>query len=234
MITMNLTIGQTDPITVHDPHIMGPARMKDMETIVGGLSKPSKMPGWSTSIPAQRCATGAKLRNKEGSVCKGCYALKGCYVFPVVKAALENRYQCLKDPRWTAAMIHIINKRNMDFFRWHDSGDIQSVAHLRNICQVAENTPGTLHWIPTREYRIVEQYQKEYGDLPENLILRASAHMIGQTAPGRFKHSSMVLAKGQTETSDAQVCPAPDQGNECGDCRSCWDKDISRIAYRYH
>jgi hypothetical protein len=205
-----------------------------METIVGGLSKPSKMPGWSISIPAQRCATGAKLRNVEGSVCKGCYALKGCYVFPVVKEALENRYQCLKDPRWTAAMIHIINKRKMEHFRWHDSGDIQSVAHLRNIALVAENTPGTLHWIPTREYRIVGQYLDQYGDLPENLILRASAHMIGQSAPARFSHKSKVLAKGVATDPDANVCPAPEQGNACGDCRACWDKDIPEIAYRYH
>ena len=231
---MNLTIGNSDPIPVHDPHVMGPARMKDMETIVGGLSKPSKMPGWSISIPAQRCATGAKLRNVEGSVCKGCYALKGCYVFPVVKEALENRYPCLKDPRWTAAMIHIINKRKMEHFRWHDSGDIQSVAHLRNIALVAENTPGTLHWIPTREYRIVGQYLDQYGDLPENLILRASAHMIGQSAPARFSHKSKVLAKGVATDPDANVCPAPEQGNACGDCRACWDKDIPEIAYRYH
>ena len=229
-----LTIGTSDPIAVHDPSAAVPSRLKDLDNIVGGLSKPSKMPGWSISIPAQRCATGARLRKVEGSVCKGCYALKGCYVFPVVKAALENRYQCLKDPRWTAAMIAILTKRTVDVFRWHDSGDIQSVSHLRNIALVAEATPNVRHWIPTREYRLVDQYVSQYGNLPENLILRASAHMIGKPAPSRFAHSSMVLAKGETSTDLAQVCPAPDQDNECGTCRACWDKDISTIAYRYH
>ena len=49
--------------------------------LVGGLSKPSKMPGWSIGIPAKECKTGGKLQKIPGSVCFDCYALKGCYVF---------------------------------------------------------------------------------------------------------------------------------------------------------
>ena len=30
--------------------------------LVGGLSKPGKMPGWSIGIPAKECKTGSKLR----------------------------------------------------------------------------------------------------------------------------------------------------------------------------
>ena len=30
--------------------------------LVGGLSKPSKMPGWSIGIPAAECKTGKKLQ----------------------------------------------------------------------------------------------------------------------------------------------------------------------------
>jgi hypothetical protein len=54
---------------------------KEAWQLVGGLSKPSKMPGWSIGIPAKECNTGSKLVNVKGSVCEGCYALKGCYVF---------------------------------------------------------------------------------------------------------------------------------------------------------
>jgi hypothetical protein len=50
--------------------------------IVGGLSKPSKMPGWAYGIPAAECKTGKKLQDVPGSTCEGCYATKGCYVFP--------------------------------------------------------------------------------------------------------------------------------------------------------
>ena len=55
--------------------------------IVGGLSKPSKMPGWSIGLPAKECKTGSKLRDFKDSVCYDCYALKGCYVFKVVQDA---------------------------------------------------------------------------------------------------------------------------------------------------
>jgi len=30
--------------------------------LVGGLAKPSKMPGWAYGIPAKECKTGKKLR----------------------------------------------------------------------------------------------------------------------------------------------------------------------------
>ena len=73
--------------------------------LVGGLSKPGKMPGWSIGIPAKECKTGAKLRLVQGSVCYDCYALKGCYVFKVVQDAQYRRLHAIKDPAWVQAMI---------------------------------------------------------------------------------------------------------------------------------
>jgi len=35
--------------------------------IVGGLSKPGKMPGWAIGIPAKECNTGSKLRIKKAA-----------------------------------------------------------------------------------------------------------------------------------------------------------------------
>ena len=64
---------------------------KEALEIVGGLSKPSKMPGWSYGLPAKECKTGSKLRKVPGSTCFDCYALKGCYVFKVVQDAQYRR-----------------------------------------------------------------------------------------------------------------------------------------------
>ena len=50
---------------------------KQAREITGGLSKPSKMPGPAHNLPAAACTTGAKLAKIPGSVCSGCYALKG-------------------------------------------------------------------------------------------------------------------------------------------------------------
>ena len=87
--------------------------MKELNTaqawlLVGGLSKPGKMPGWSIGIPAKECNTGGKLQNIEGSVCNDCYALKGCYVFKVVQAAQYRRLKAIKHPRWVEAMALLL------------------------------------------------------------------------------------------------------------------------------
>ena len=55
-------------------------KIKDIESTVGTLSAPSKMPCFSFSIPAKLCITGQKLRDVKNSICSKCYALKGRYV----------------------------------------------------------------------------------------------------------------------------------------------------------
>ena len=84
--------------------------------ITGSLSKPSKMPGHAYGLPAQECKTGSKLAKVKGSTCNSCYALKGCYVFKVVKAAQYKRLESIKGPRWVEAMAAQINAKRNKFF----------------------------------------------------------------------------------------------------------------------
>lgn len=98
--------------------------------IVGGLSRPSKMPGYAYGLPAKACKTGSKLVGVPGSVCAGCYALKGNYRFGSVKSAQQRRLESLQHPRWVEAMITLLHALDIRWFRWHDSGDIQSPSHL--------------------------------------------------------------------------------------------------------
>ncbi len=107
---------------------------KEAKQITGGLSAPSKMPGPAFNLPAKACLTGAKLVKVPGSTCSGCYALKGRYRFPNVQKALNRRLKALQDPRWVSGMIALIKGRPV--FRWHDSGDIQSATHLKNIFEI--------------------------------------------------------------------------------------------------
>jgi hypothetical protein len=192
--------------------------------IVGGLSKPSKMPGWAYGIPAAECKTGKKLQDVPGSTCEGCYATKGCYVFPVVQAAQYRRLEAIKSPLWVGAMALLINSKKSKWFRWHDSGDIQDVDHLLKIFAVCKLTPETRHWLPTRE-----AWTKDFLDqVPGNLTLRFSMPMIDQPAAGSWVNTSTVVS-GQGRT-----CPAPDQSNECKDCRACWDPSVRNVAYGKH
>jgi hypothetical protein len=193
--------------------------------IVGGLSKPSKMPGWAYGIPAAECKTGKKLQEfVPGSTCEGCYATKGCYVFPVVQAAQYRRLEAIKSPLWVGAMALLINSKKSKWFRWHDSGDVQDVDHLIKIFAVCKLTPDTRHWLPTRE-----AWTQDFLDqVPSNLTLRFSMPMIDQPAAGSWHNTSTVVS-GQGRT-----CPAPDQSNECKDCRACWDPSVRNVAYGKH
>ncbi len=126
-------------------------KKKEASKITGGLSAPGKMPEGSYNLPASACQTGQKLAKIPGTPCSGCYALKGRYRFPNVKDALQRRLKSLMDPRWTEAMTVLVKGKK--HFRWHDSGDIQSVDHLKKIFEVCNNTPQTIHWLPTQKRR---------------------------------------------------------------------------------
>ena len=195
---------------------------KELEKIVGGLSKPSKMPGPAYNLPASKCITGSKLVKIPGSVCHGCYALKGRYRFPNVKEALARRLQALTHPQWVQAMVVLID--NTPWFRWHDSGDLQGVEHLKNIFEVCKLTPGTSHWLPTREAKFLPL---STDSIPKNLIIRLSGHKIDRPAAGFWPWTSTVV-------TDGKSCPAKEQGNECKDCRACWDRGTANIAYGLH
>ena len=199
--------------------------------IVGGLSKPSKMPGWSYGLPAKECKTGSKLRKVPGSPCYDCYALKGCYVFKVVQDAQYRRLEAIRHPLWVQAMAHLINSKKPDVFRWHDSGDVQDLEHLNKIYEVCRLTPDRKHWIPTREAWI----QQHDHRAPDNLTIRFSMPMVDQAPAGKFKNYSTVISKDHPWFGETSiVCPSPQQDNECKDCRNCWNKEIKNVSYGIH
>jgi len=200
---------------------------KEAIEITGGLSAPNKMPGPSINLPAVACITGAKLVNVPGSTCSGCYALKGNYIrFPNVKEAMTRRLAKLHDPRWVDAMVTLITDQPV--FRWHDSGDLQSVQHLNNIFEVCKLTPKTRHWLPTREARFLSLMDPDV--VPKNLKIVLSDHMNDQaTPPSWWPYTSGVTTKHGPVT-----CPASTQGNKCRSCRKCWDRRTKRVIYGKH
>jgi hypothetical protein len=197
--------------------------IKKAKLITGSMTRTSKMPGLSYSLPAWECKTGSKLRKVKGSVCASCYALKGNYTrYKAIKAAQYVRLDSLKHPLWTAAMVAQVKRQK--YFRWHDAGDVQDLDHLNKIFEVCRLTPNTNHWMPTREAWVKDHLPRS----PKNLVIRFSPPMINQRAPESWPNSSMVIDKG------FHTCPAPSQGGQCGDCRQCWDPKVKVVSYGKH
>jgi hypothetical protein len=179
-------------------------KVKEAAAITGSMTRTSKMPGLSYSLPAWECKTGSKLRKIKGSVCASCYALKGNYTrYKAIKAAQYVRLESLKKELWTAAMVSQIQRQK--YFRWHDAGDVQA-------------------WI------------KDHLDrAPANLVIRFSPPMVDMKAPDSWPNSSSVISKDQKWFGATSVlCPAPQQGGKCGDCRQCWNPEIKNVSYWKH
>jgi hypothetical protein len=216
--------------------------------IVGGLTTTSKMPCPSLSIPSSACITGAKLVGVKGSSCEGCYTLEGFYNMPDGIIARDRRLSKLYDPRWTQAMVTLIKsrrkyKKEIDVFRWHDSGDLQGIMHLSNIMHVAKLTPKCKHWLPTRENAFLKAYVESGNIVPKNMYVRVSALMRDGKPPTKFvdELNKYDNVEGFIGTSTIHhkteaigfSCVAYTQGGECRDCRKCWTTE-ENISYPFH
>ncbi len=146
---------------------------------VGGLSKPSKMPSKSWSLPASACKTGARLRGIKGSICSHCYACKGQYVIGAAPAATARRlaaYRSLGAGKWAMTMARVIAWQPSQYFRWFDSGDVQDEFMFAAIALIAATLPTKRFWLPTKEWRFCQ------GPTPENLVVRFSDYHVDQAS----------------------------------------------------
>ena len=197
--------------------------VKEAIKITGSMTRTTKMPGLSYSLPAWECQTGAKLRKIPGTPCHGCYALKGNYIrYPNIKKAQYYRLASLVRDSWTTAMVAQVKRQK--WFRWHDAGDVQSVDHMKKILDVCNQTPDTNHWLPTQERKYLPLPGSK---IPDNLVIRLSGSKVDGPPSTAWSHTSSVVTKGAS-------CPAPSQGGKCRTCRACWTKSIKNVSYGKH
>ena len=233
--------------------------IKEIEKKIGSLSNPSKMPSFAWGIPIEYCVTGSKLALVDGTICNKCYAGKGCYVFPVVKAMYQRRYEALGLPEWVDYMAELITQKykNLDksrrFHRWFDSGDIQSYEHLMKIFEVCELTPHIKYWLATREYQIIDKITEK--DVPKNLCLRVSTTKVDSPPPKFWQWTSGVhkdkkavgkecLAYRTDDTKKVWGVKTFNKLNRdqkiekgfghCGSCRACWSHKVKQVSYKEH
>ena len=196
------------------------------------LSKPSAMPDFGYGLPASSCKTGSKLRKKAGSVCEKCYACRGNYQYDNVQKCQQERLTQVKSPAWVSAMVEAIIVSGSLHFRWHDSGDLQSLSHLKKIIEVCEKTPMTKHWLPTKEHKLIKLALVKGVQIPANLTIRLSAHFIGELV----KEQPWLVQTCSVNSGEGFLCPKthnPRQNN-CGTCRACWDKNVINVDYKKH
>ncbi len=201
---------------------------------VGKFSEPSKMPCFSWSISAHQCKTGGKLAKIKGSVCYRCYALRGFYNMPSTVNAMARRLSTWKK-RKKFVESFVNGLAGEKYFRWFDSGDLQSLAMLEDINAIAKQTPDCLHWLPSKEVETVKAFLVKHGSFAPNLIVRLSAYFVDQEKHSMLTgNGSIVLSHGAKVPENVSLCNAPEQGGKCLDCRACWQKENVTVAYIQH
>lgn len=197
------------------------------------LSKTSKMPGASWSLPAIKTCPGARDESGElVPVCKGCYAAEGFYRMAGAVAVREHNLQDWKRDAWEDEMVAELD--NHRYFRWFDSGDCYTVELARKIRNVMIRTPWVKHWFPTRMGKFAK-FQTILATMQElpNVVVRHSADDLNQAAP-QAVGSVVVTDESLAESLGAVMCHAPKNEGKCGDCRACWSKDVPVVAYHTH
>jgi hypothetical protein len=161
--------------------------------------------------------------------------MKGNYAYTNVQEGLQRRLDALNDPQWVEGMTKLVGHYtdpNDPHFRIHDSGDFQSVEHVLNWAYVAIALPWVKFWGPSREIAMIKLAMAMFkGEWPSNLVIRISAPMVGK--PLNIAGPTSSVDVDAFNNGDDQ-CPAPTQGNKCGDCRKCWDPNVSNVNYHKH
>jgi len=212
---------------------------------IGGLSRTQKMPGYSWSLSPDKCQFGKILKKSPNNVCHICYARKGNYTFKNVKYAHSRRFERWEENNelWVKSMIQLMQECDCPFFRYFDSGDLQSYQMLMDIIEIAKATPEMNYWLPTKEYLIIEAITGM--TIPPNLNIRVSAPIINQIlSKEKIKTlgwenceitTSSVLAREKIILSD-DVCIAVYNHTDCETekCRKCWDRNVKNVIYMKH
>jgi hypothetical protein len=191
------------------------------------LGQPSKMPGYAFGLPAAKCLRGKKMAEDPRTVCGHCYALSNYYLtsFELLEAH-KRRFAGLSHPEWVPALVTLILshvKPEAPYFRWHDSGDLQGLWHLRNIIEVCIHTPSVHHWLPTHEPFLVREYLELVATgmsppIPKNLCIRISADGIGcppEHMEGLESIPTTTTHRGHGSAFRVKVSKRPNDSIEC-------------------
>jgi hypothetical protein len=120
------------------------------------------------------------------------------------------------------------------YFRWFDSGDLYDIRLARKVLEVMKRTPWVRHWLPTRMHKFDKfvPVLEEMQTLPNVVVRLSSDGVNGETIEGIT--TSTIVPTSEQAPKNATVCEAYERDGKCGQCRACWNKDVSLVAYVAH
>ena len=198
------------------------------------LSVTSKLDGirsWSLQA-LDTCPGSVESPGVLVDACKGCYATTGNYNYPNVKAPRAFNKEDWQRLDWVPDMVQALDSDR--YFRWFDSGDMYSLGLAEKMLEVMKRTPWVKHWLPTRMHKFPKfaLVLAEMQSLPNVMVRPSSDSISGQYIPGT--HGSVIVESPAELPAGVTLCKAYENAGKCSGCRSCYNKDVSVIAYPAH
>lgn len=169
---------------------------------------------------------------------KQCYACKGHWLYPNVKASLKaNLDEFINDPeKLEKDITEWINNGDIvyRFFRWFSSGDMVNKEFFNMMVRIAKNSPYTKFLAFTKKFEIVNEFIANGGIIPANL------HIVFSGWGKSFKIDNpynLPIAYVQLNDPNENNIPEfsiPCQGS-CKNCKSCWSlKSEQSVYFKLH
>lgn len=177
-------------------------------------------------IPGVNLPAGTTCR-ADAPCRKGCYAMKGHFVYSNVMDSLSKNLTVFLDnsQRYFDKIEYFLRMAPYAHFRYHSSGDIVNEEYLKGMVRVAQNIPNTRFLCFTKKFELVNKYIDNGGVIPENLIIVFSHWSKDFEVPNPHNLPCAYVRFKKLDNSDI-----PENANQCsgfcGDCvrtdSSCW------------
>lgn len=163
--------------------------------------------------------------------CKGCYALKGTYLYPSVKGGLQERYEFSKDSEKFKEKLNkeLSSKSHegTEYVRIHASGDFYSQEYINTWDEVVKQHPNKLF------YAYTKQLGFDYSKIKENpnfVLINSLHHGLN------FGTKEYIDALGAK--TGAIICPVNKETRNsihCGtECTLCMTKEAQEKGVLFY
>lgn len=173
---------------------------------------------------ALNVATFSLPAGKKGTCaldCKGCYAMKGTFLYKNVKNSFETNYAASKQDNFSDIIVAettLLKLKGIEFVRVHVAGDFYSQSYINKWVEIATRQPDLIFYAYTKR---LEEFNFSKLKALKNFVLIDSLH-FNTINYGDTRHIEALSKK----HPGAIVCEYGEKPTACGTiCKKCMTKD---------
>lgn len=161
----------------------------------------------------------------------GCYAMKGHWLYTVVKERLAKNLEAYKINSKLYFDMIAQEFDNYKYARFHSSGDIVDEQYLAGMCRVARKCKGTQILAFTKKFELVNDYIASGHRIPSNLhIVFSQWDGFVPENPYNFPMTYVYFPKKPERNVNIPNHAIPCSGS-CSSCHACWSLKKGQAVY---